>query len=74
MTLRREGGPISRGVPSVKSPKRLTPPQADEAYFDKLAAFGVACVVAAVVGKLLLTSVSPKRSKGVDLFEGQQRR
>lgn len=62
MTLEREGHvPINRGVPSVRPPASLKPTQADEAYFDRLAAFGVACLVAAVVGKLLVTNLSPKQ-------------
>ncbi len=32
-------------------------PQADEQYFDRLVAFGVASLVAAVIGKLLLTAL-----------------
>ena len=48
----------SVGVPSLRP---LSVPQPDEAYFDRLAAFGVACLVAAVVGKLLVTNLSPKQ-------------
>ena len=43
---------------SVYRPISLAPPvQIDENYFDRLAAFGLACLVAAFVGKLLMASV-----------------
>jgi hypothetical protein len=32
----------------------------DEQYFEKLAAFGLACLAAAVVGKLVITVLTPK--------------
>lgn len=34
--------------------------QLDESYFEKLAAFGLACLAAAVVGKLTLAVLTPK--------------
>ncbi len=35
-------------------------PQVDEHYFERLAAFGLACVAAAIVGKLLMPALTPK--------------
>jgi len=35
-------------------------PQVDERYFERLAAFGIACLAAAIVGKLVMTALTPK--------------
>ena len=37
-------------------------PKVDEQYFDRLAAFGLACLAAAIVGKLVITVLTPKNS------------
>ena len=39
---------------------QISPPQVDEAYFEKLAAFGLACLAAAIVGKLVMSVSVPK--------------
>lgn len=39
---------------------QISLPQVDEQYFEKLAAFGLACLAAAVVGKLVITVLTPK--------------
>ena len=44
-------------------PARFSPPQADESYFDKLAAFGIACLAAAIVGKLTMAVLSPQHKR-----------
>lgn len=36
---------------------QLRPVQVDENYFDRLAAFGLACLIAAIVGKLVMSSL-----------------
>jgi len=33
----------------------------DEHYFEKLAAFGLACLAAAIVGKLVMTALTPRQ-------------
>jgi hypothetical protein len=38
-------------------------PKLDEQYFDRLAAFGLACLAAAIVGKLLMTALTPQITK-----------
>jgi len=38
-------------------------PQVDENYFDKLAAFGIACLAAAIVGKLTMAALTHKRER-----------
>ncbi len=40
---------------------QLSLPQVDERYFEKLAAFGLACLAAAIVGKLVITALTPKQ-------------
>ncbi|MEA1872091.1 MAG: hypothetical protein U9M91_01680 [Chloroflexota bacterium] len=42
---------------------QFSPPQADESYFEKLAAFGLACLAAAIVGKLTMTALTPRHEK-----------
>ena len=37
----------------------------DESYFEKLAAFGIACLAAAIVGKLTMAALTPQREKGI---------
>lgn len=48
----------------VKQSTQLSPPQLDESYFEKLAAFGLACFAAAIVGKLVMTALTPKQTSG----------
>jgi len=50
----------------VRQPTQLSPPQMDERYFEKLAAFGLACLAAAIVGKLVMTALTPKQPSGRD--------
>lgn len=43
---------------SVYGPISLAPSvQIDENYFDRLAAFGLACLMAAIIGKLVMESL-----------------
>ncbi len=44
-------------------PTQFSPPQLDESYFEKLAAFGIACLAAAIVGKLTMTILSPHHKR-----------
>ena len=44
---------------------QFSPPQADESYFDKLAAFGLACLAAAIVGKLTMAVLTPRHEKDI---------
>lgn len=46
-------------------PMQFSPPQADESYFEKLAAFGIACVAAAIVGKLTMAILTPRHEKDI---------
>ena len=48
----------------AKQSTQLSPPQIDERYFEKLAAFGLACFAAAIVGKLVMTTLTPRRTSG----------
>jgi hypothetical protein len=45
----------------VRQPIQLSVPQMEEHYFDKLAAFGLACLAAAIVGKLVMTALTPRQ-------------
>jgi hypothetical protein len=42
---------------------QFSPPQVDESYFERLAVFGIACLVAAIVGKLTMTILSPHHKR-----------
>jgi len=42
---------------------RFSPPRVDESYFEKLAAFGLACLAAAIVGKLTMAALTPQHEK-----------
>ena len=53
--------------PRVTNPQRPIPvqqyteislPRVDERYFERLAAFGLACLAAAIVGKLVMTALT----------------
>lgn len=48
---------------SVQQSTQINLPKVDEQYFDKLAAFGLACLAAAIVGKLVITALTPKTSQ-----------
>ena len=48
---------------SVRQPIQISPPQVDEHYFERLAAFGIACLAAAIVGKLVMTALTPKAGR-----------
>lgn len=37
--------------------------QVDEGYFEKLAAFGIACLAAAIVGKFVMAALTPQHNK-----------
>jgi hypothetical protein len=37
----------------------------DESYFDKLLAFGLACLAAAIVGKLTMAALTPQYRKDI---------
>jgi len=45
----------------VRQSTQLSLPQMDERYFEKLAAFGLACFAAAIVGQLVMTALKPKQ-------------
>jgi len=40
-------------------------PRIDESYFEKLAAFGLACLAAAIVGKLTMVALKPQYKKDI---------
>jgi len=44
----------------VRQSSQISLPQVDERYFERLAAFGLACLAAAIVGKLVITALTPK--------------
>jgi len=46
-------------------PAQFSLPRVDENYFEKLAAFGLACLAAAIVGKLTMALLTPKYDKDV---------
>lgn len=50
----------------VRQPIKLSVPQMEERYFEKLAAFGLACLAAAIVGKLVMTVLTPKQPNRKD--------
>ena len=43
--------------PAYQPIPQLRPVEIDENYFDKLATFGLACLMAAIAGKLVMASV-----------------
>ena len=51
---------------SIWQPTQISPPQVDEHYFEKLAAFGIACLAAAIVGKLVVTALAQKQPSARD--------
>ncbi len=44
-------------APTYQPVPQMRPAQIDVNYFDKLAAFGLACLAAAMVGKWVMTSL-----------------
>ena len=44
---------------------QFSSPQVDESYFEKLAVFGLACLAAAIVGKLTMTALTPQYKKNI---------
>jgi len=42
---------------------QFSPPQVDESYFEKLAALGIACLAAAIVGKLVMAALTPQHKR-----------
>ena len=40
-------------------------PRVDESYFEKLAAFGLACLATAIVGKLTMAALTPQHKKDI---------
>lgn len=44
----------------IKKPTPVGLPEVDEHYFDRLAAFGLACLAAAIVGKLVIEALSKR--------------
>lgn len=44
---------------------QFSPPQVDESYFERLAAFGIACLAAAIVGKLTMTALTPRHEEDI---------
>ena len=55
---------LEKPVPSGQS-AQFSPPRVDESYFEKLAAFGIACLAAAIVGKLTMAALSPRHERDV---------
>jgi len=47
----------------VRQSSQISLPQVDERYFERLAAFGIACLAAAIVGKLVMTALTPKAGR-----------
>jgi len=44
---------------------QFSPPQVDESYFERLAVFGIACLAAAIVGKLTMAALTPQYRKDI---------
>ena len=58
--------PIKLEKPTVSGqPTQFSPPRVDESYFEKLAAFGIACLAAAIVGKLTMAVLNPRHEKDI---------
>jgi len=64
MAMQRNPTKLEKPALSGQSP-RFSPPQLDESYFEKLAAFGLACLAAAIVGKLTMAALSPRHERDV---------
>jgi len=48
---------LQRPIP-IQQSTQISLPQVDEHYFERLAAFGLACLAAAIVGKLVMTALT----------------
>lgn len=60
--MARQFSPVKLEKPTLSGQStQFSPPQVDESYFEKLAAFGIACLVAAIVGKLTMRILTPQR-------------
>ncbi len=46
--------------PKIRKPTQVSPTNMDEHYFDRMAAFGLACLAAAIVGKLVIQALSKR--------------
>ena len=55
---------LERPVQSRQS-TQFSLPRIDESYFEKLAAFGLACLAAAIVGKLTMAALTPQCKKDI---------
>jgi len=53
---------LERPVQSRQS-TQFSLPRIDESYFEKLAAFGIACLAAAIVGKLMMAVLTPRHER-----------
>jgi hypothetical protein len=56
--------PIKLEKPALSGQStRFSPPHLDQSYFEKLAAFGIACLAAAIVGKLVMAALTPQHKR-----------
>ena len=55
---------LERPVQSRQS-TQFSLPRIDESYFERLAAFGIACLAAAIVGKLTMAALTPQHRKDI---------
>jgi hypothetical protein len=55
---------LERPVQSGQS-TQFNVPRIDESYFDKLAVFGLACLAAAIVGKLTMAALTQQYKKDI---------
>jgi hypothetical protein len=55
---------LERPVQSRQS-TQFNLPRVDESYFDRLAVFGLACLAAAIVGKLTMAALTPQYKKDI---------
>jgi hypothetical protein len=55
---------LERPVQSEQS-IRFDVTRIDESYFDKLLVFGLACLAAAIVGKLTMAALTPQYKKDI---------
>lgn len=60
MTMQQSKVTNLQRLTPVRQSIQISPPQVDEHYFERLAAFGIACLAAAIVGKLVMTALTPK--------------
>ena len=55
---------LEKQAPSGQS-IQLSLPTVDDSYFEKLAAFGIACLAAAIVGKLTMAALAPQHKEDI---------